>query len=77
VAAVGELREEYGDQVDFEVISPEETSAAGEDLARYNLASRGHGLVAITAGGEAVVTIAGHQFGRDEIVMAIEQVVEP
>ena len=77
MAVVDELREEYGDRVDFEVVSPEETGAAGEDLARYNLSSRGHGLVAITAGGQAVVTIAGHRFGREEVLMAIAQVVEP
>jgi hypothetical protein len=73
---VGELETEYGDQVDFVVIDAEETEQRGDELELYLLASRSHGLVAFDAAGEVVVTIAGHQFGREEIVMAIGQITE-
>ena len=63
------LEEEYGDEVSFRIVSPEDTAARQAELARYNLLPRGHGLVAFTRGGEAVVTIAGHRVragrGRD------------
>lgn len=77
MAAVGELEKEYGDRVNFVIVEPEDTKARTAELERYQLASRRHGLVAFDASGEVVVTIAGHQFGRDEIMMAISQVAEP
>ena len=73
---MGELEREYGDRVDFVIIAAEETKQRGDELERYMLASRSHGLVAFDAAGEVVVTIAGHQFGREEIVMAIGQIAE-
>ena len=73
---MGELETEYGNQVDFVVIDAEETKQRGDELELYLLASRSHGLVAFDAAGEVVVTIAGHQFGREEIVMAIGQITE-
>ena len=74
---MGELEQEYGDRVDFVIVEPEDTKARSGELERYQLASRRHGLVAFDAAGEVVVTIAGHQFGREEIVMAIGQIAEP
>ena len=74
---MGELELEYGDRVDFVIVEAEETKARGDELERYLLASRRHGLVAFDAAGEVVVTIAGHQFGREEIVMAIDQIAAP
>lgn len=77
MAVVDELREEYGDRMDFEVVPPEVTTQAAEELERYNLISRGHGLVAFNAGGEAIVTVAGHDYGREVIEMAMNQVIDP
>ena len=77
MAVVNELRNEYGDRVDFQIIDPEQTQESAHELKAYNLESRGHGLVAITARGEAVVTIAGHRFGREEVEMAVQQVISP
>ena len=77
MAVVDELRAEYGDRVDFEVVSPERTVAARDELERYNLVSRGHGLVAFNAMGEAVVTVAGHNFGREVVELAMGQVIDP
>ena len=76
MAAVGELEKEYEGRVEFEIVSPEETGRRGAELKKYHLASRGHGLVVLAATGEAVMTLAGHQFGRDEILMGIGQVIE-
>ena len=55
----------------------EETAEREDELERYNLASRSHGLVALDQAGEAVVTIAGHRFGRPEIELAIGQALQP
>lgn len=74
---MGELELEYGDKVNFVIVEPEDTKARAEELERFQLASRRHGLVAFDAAGEVVVTIAGHQFGREEILMAVAQVVGP
>ncbi len=73
---MGELETQYGDQVDFVIVEPEETKQRTAELERYLLASRRHGLVAFDAAGEVVVTIAGHQFGRAEIEMAIVQITQ-
>jgi hypothetical protein len=76
-AAVSELRDEYSDRVDLTVIPAEETKVRQDELERYHLKSRGHGLIAFARSGDPVVTIAGHNFGKEEILMAIGQVVEP
>jgi hypothetical protein len=77
VAAVGELRNVYGEKVDFVIVDAADTAKRADELARYNLAVRKHGLVVFDAAGEAVLTIAGHAFGRPELEMAIAQVVKP
>jgi len=68
---------EYGDRVDFVIVEPEDTKARTQELEEFQLASRRHGLVAFDQAGEVVVTIAGHQFGREEILMAMHQVMQP
>lgn len=73
MAAVSELRDEYGDQVELTVISAEQTAERKDEILRYNLASRGHGLVGFDAAGEPVASIAGHRFGEDEIRVVIAQ----
>ncbi len=77
MAAVGELRTVYGDKVDFVIVDATETAKRADEIARYNLAVRKHGLVAFDASGEPVLTIAGHTFGRPEIEMAVMQVAKP
>lgn len=74
VAAVGELRDVYGEKVDFVIVPAAETAKRGAEIERYNLAVRKHGLVAFDARGEAVLTIAGHTFAKPEIEMAVAQV---
>ena len=41
------------------------------ESAGYALTARKHGLVALDAAGEPVMTIAGHQFGKPEIELAL------
>ena len=72
MAAVSELRNDYSDRVDLQIVDPQATAGASDELETYNLKSRGHGLVALTRTGEPVYTIAGHNFGEEEIVNAIE-----
>jgi hypothetical protein len=73
VAAVSELREVHGEAVDFTIVSPEDTARRAHELERYALTARKHGLVALDAAGEPVMTIAGHQFGKAEIELALAQ----
>jgi hypothetical protein len=77
VAAVGELRSAYAEKVDFVIVSAAETARRSDEIERYNLAVRKHGLVAFDASGEPVLTIAGHTFGKPEIEMAVAQVARP
>ena len=77
MAAVGELRTQYGDRVDFVIVEPADTAQRADEIARFNLAVRKHGLVAFDASGEPVLTIAGHTFGKPEIEMALAQVAKP
>jgi thioredoxin-related protein len=75
VAAVGELQAEYGTRVSFNVIPAEETKMRTEEVNGFGFEAQLHGLVAFDADGEAIVKIPGHQFGRDEIEAAIQQVL--
>lgn len=72
---MGELAKEYEGKVKFELVPPEETLAAVEDMAKFGFTDAKHGLVAFDSNGEAQVKIPGHSFGREVIVGAIEQVL--
>jgi hypothetical protein len=74
---VSELRDVYGEKVDFVIVPAAETKARAEEIERYQLTARKHGLVAFDAAGEPVVIIAGHTFGKPEIEMAVAQVARP
>ena len=70
MAAVGELEKEYAGQVEFEIVSAEETAKRGPEIERYGLGS--HGLVGFASNGRVAATLPGHQYGRQEIVEVIE-----
>lgn len=74
MAAVGELRDEFGAAIDFTIVSAEDTARRQDEIERYQLAARKHGLVAFDSSGEPVLTIAGHSFGRPELEMAVAQI---
>jgi len=74
---VGELRNTYGEKVDFVIVPAAETAKRSDEIQRFNLAVRKHGLVAFDASGEPVLTIAGHTFGKPELEMAVAQVAKP
>lgn len=74
---MSELREVHGDAVDFVIVSAAETATRGAEIERYNLVARKHGLVAFDASGEPILSIAGHNFARPEIEMAMKQVAKP
>ena len=76
MAAVSELREVHGDAVDFVIVPATETARRGAEIERYNLVARKHGLVAFDASGEPLLSIAGHDFARPEIEMAIQQIAK-
>jgi len=72
---VGELAQEYGDRVEFEVVPAAETARRGDEIALYGFTDLKHGLVAFTAAGEPRVKLPGHQFGKPEIEAAIREVM--
>jgi len=72
---VSELASEYEGKVEFTLVTPEETALATTDLERFGFTEAKHGLVALDPSGEPKATIPGHNFGKDEIVAAIEDVL--
>lgn len=75
VAAVRELEtdEQYKDKVQFTLV-PHTKEGFDAEVASFNIGS--HGLVGINAEGKTVAEIEGHEFGKDEIVAAIDKVLD-
>ena len=74
-AAVGELAQVYEGRVRFEVVPAEETANRGDEIEEYGFTEQLHGLVGFDRSGDAVVKMPGHQFGKEEITDAIEQLL--
>lgn len=74
-SAVGELAQEYEGRVEFNVIPAEETMRRAEELDSYGFTALKHGLVGFDATGEVRVKLAGHDFGKDRIAAAVEEVL--
>ena len=72
---MGELDQEYGDRVDFVIVSADDTQQRQDEIIEYGFVDLKHGLVAFTVDGEAAVKIPGHQFGREEIEAAVLEVL--
>ena len=72
---MGELEQQYGDRVNFNVVSAEETARSFDKIEEYGFVDLKHGLVVFSPEGEAVVKMPGHQFGKDEIAAGIERVL--
>ena len=72
---MGELEPEYEGRIDFVLIPAEETAKRPQELEAFGFTDLKHGLVGFTSDGEALVKIPGHQFGRPEIVAAIEELL--
>ena len=72
---MGELETEYGDRVDFCIVSAEETAERADEIDAFGFTDLKHGLVIFDPEGEAVVKMPGHQFGRDEIEAGIRRVL--
>jgi hypothetical protein len=70
---VRELEIEYEGRVRFEIVAPEDTAKRAAELQQYDLGS--HGLVGLDADGVEKAHVPGHQFGREEILAAIEAVM--
>ena len=72
---MGELEQQYEDQVQFTIIPAEQTALAKDEIAEYGFTDLRHGLVVFDDEGVAVVKIPGHQFGKSEIEAGITQVL--
>ena len=72
---MGELEPEYEGRVDFTIVSAEETATRQDEIQAFGFAEKRHGLVAFTSAGTPLVTIAGHEFGKEEIRAAAEAVL--
>ena len=70
-----ELQPEYAGRIDFVVIPAEETAQRPAEIEAFGFTDLKHGLVAFNAQGEAVVKIPGHNYGRAEILVAVETVL--
>lgn len=74
-AAVRELQPEYAGRVDFVVIPAEETAQRPDEIEAFGFTEVKHGLVAFNDQGDPVVKLPGHNYGREEIVDAVETVL--
>ena len=75
VAAVGELEPEYTGRINFVLIPAEETAKRPDEIEGFGFTDLKHGLVGFTSDRRALVKIPGHNFGRTEIVAAIETIL--
>ncbi len=75
VAAVRELEQEYGDRVAFHVVPAEETMRSQAAIEEYGFTAQKHGLVVFSGSGEPRAKLPGHQFGKEEIRAAIDEVL--
>jgi hypothetical protein len=73
--AVGELEQEYGNLVDFVIVPAEETKARQDEIDLYGFTAAMHGLVVFDRDGAPAVKMPGHQFGREEILAAMHEVL--
>ena len=75
VAAVRELENEktYEGKVQFTLV-PHTQEGFDEEVAQWDIGS--HGLVGLNPSGKAVTKIEGHSFGKDEIVRAVEDLLD-
>ncbi len=69
---MGELEGEYAGRIDFVVIDAEETARRGQEIEEFGFTELRHGLVGFSSAGEPLVRLPGHQFGKPEIVAAID-----
>ncbi len=60
----------------FNLVPPEVTLAADDELALYGFTEARHGLVAFDRGGVVRAKIPGHTFGRPEIEEAIQAALQ-
>lgn len=72
VAAVSELKTEYAGRVEFVLIPAEETVKRFDEIEAYGFIAQKHGLVGYASDREVLVKLPGHNFGRSEIVAAID-----
>lgn len=74
---MGELEQEYGDRVYFNVISAEETAERQDEIEAFGFADLRHGMVGFSSDGKDLIRIPGHQFGREQIEAAVKDVLAP
>jgi hypothetical protein len=73
---VRELEPEYEGRVRFVLIPAAETAQRSDEIEAFGFTDKKHGLVVFASDGEARVKIPGHEFGKTEIVAAIDTVLE-
>jgi hypothetical protein len=72
---VGELEQEYGDRVYFNVISAGETAKRQDEVEAFGFADLKHGMVGFSSDGKNLIRVPGHQFGRERIEAAVKAVL--
>jgi hypothetical protein len=76
VAAVGELESEYAGRIDFVLIPADETAKRFDEIEAFGFKELKHGLVGFSSDRDPLVKIPGHNFGKPEIVAAIETLLD-
>jgi len=69
---VGELEPEYEGRITFVLIPADETAERADEIEAYGFTEKRHGLVGFTPEGDPLVKMPGHNFGKEELVAAIE-----
>lgn len=72
---MGELEPQYEGRIDFVLIPAEETAKRADEIETYGFTEARHGLVGFTSEGDPLVKLPGHNFGKAEIVAAIEELL--
>lgn len=72
---MGALSREYDGRVEFDIQSAASKEGQAAVL-EYGLDARRHGIVMLDPKGAVASTISGHNFGKDEIQAAVEEMLQ-
>lgn len=72
---MGELAEQYGDRIHFNVLQAEETAKRAEEIEAFGFTAKKHGLVGFAPDGSVVAKVPGHSLSREAIVEVVDQLL--
>lgn len=66
---------EYAGRVEFVLIPAAETARRSDEIEAYGFTDLKHGLVGFNSEREPIVKLPGHNYGKEQIVSAVESVL--